>query len=68
MNDPENERYCVGRIRIPIKPVENGWTHVGGEFPETITLQPSIFIGSQAPKYTGCYWHGFLTNGEMVSC
>lgn len=69
-NAERNRRWCDGRIRIPILPQPNGWTHSGGDFPETITLQPSIQIGYQRDnKLGGCEgWHGYLTNGVLVAC
>lgn len=72
-DNPEAERnkvFCDALIRIPIRPQANGWTQVGGEFPETITLQPSIRIGDPAKnKNGGCEgWHGFLTKGVLVAC
>jgi hypothetical protein len=54
--NPEVERnklWCDARIRIPILPQANGWTLVTGEFPETITLQPSILIGEATKNKNG---------------
>lgn len=65
-----NKLFCDGLIRIPILPQPNGWSHSGGEFPETISLQPSILIGNSAKnKNGGCEgWHGYLTNGILTAC
>ena len=46
-------------IRVALAPaVENGrsWQHTG-EFPDTLTLHPSV--------NAGC-WHGNITNGEIA--
>lgn len=37
-----------------------GWQRTGETF-ETLTLTPSIL------RVGGCAWHGFLTNGQLVS-
>jgi hypothetical protein len=66
--EPDAERnklFCDSRIRIPIKPSDNGW-EMTGAFPDTITLTPSIQIGG--PLGGKCNWHGYLTNGEMKPC
>lgn len=64
-----NKLFCDGRIRVPIKPQANGWDHVSGEFPDTISLIPSIRIGHGGRGVGGCEgWHGYLTNGELVAC
>src|SRR5580704_18659112 len=62
-----NLLFCDARIRIPIVPQENGWTHVGGEFPESVSLMPSILIGHPSKNANGgCEgWHGYLTNGVL---
>lgn len=69
-NEDRNARFCDALIRIPILPEKNGWTLTSGTFPETITLQPSILIGSSAKNHLGgCEgWHGYLTNGVLVPC
>jgi hypothetical protein len=72
-DNPEAERnkmLCDARIRIPITPRSNGWTRVSGEFPETLTLAPSIRIGDPSQdKRGGCEgWHGHLINGVLVAC
>lgn len=47
-------------IRVPLAPAVDSrgqsWQHTG-EFPETLTLKPSI--------NAGC-WHGYITNGEVT--
>lgn len=40
---------------------EKGWQRTGDTF-ETLTLRPSVL------RVGGCKWHGFITNGEAVSC
>ena len=54
-----------GRLRVPVHDVTAGevdgtqhW-HATGEFPDTLSLQPSIDASG-----AGC-WHGFVTNGEV---
>jgi len=32
---------------------------------ETLTLTPSIL---RTPEKGGCGWHGFVTNGEIITC
>lgn len=39
----------------------NGWQRIGETF-ETLTLTPSIL--RIAPS---CGWHGFITNGEVIT-
>jgi uncharacterized protein DUF6527 len=64
-NLPTTDNFYDGRehkIRVPLKPGEpnqNGaiW-NVTGEYPN-LTLTPSI--------NAGC-WHGFITNGEIITC
>lgn len=43
---------------------DRGWHRVGDTF-ETLTLTPSIL---RNPHRGGCGWHGFITNGEVISC
>lgn len=40
------------------------WNRVGDTF-ETLTLTPSIL---RTPAKGGCGWHGYITNGEIVTC
>lgn len=42
-----------------------GWQRTGDAF-ETLTLTPSI--QRRVVNGHGCTWHGFITNGEIVSC
>ena len=47
-------------------PVSGGaptWVRVGEDF-ETITLTPSILRSRGCEKQ----WHGFITNGEIITC
>lgn len=47
-------------------PVNDGhasWQRTGDTF-ETLTLTPSIL---RSTNKGGCGWHGFITNGEIVS-
>jgi len=63
-NAPAFATLMDARIRIPIKPVTNGWDHVSGTFPETLTLLPSILIEHRPSGG----WHGYLQNGILVPC
>lgn len=38
------------------------WTIVSGSGLHDLTLSPSILVK------TGCGWHGFITNGEIITC
>lgn len=40
-------------VRVPLE--GSHWTY-SGEFPETLTVMPSIDIGC---------WHGFISNGDV---
>lgn len=42
---------------------ERGWARTGDTF-ETLTLTPSILRNT---AYGGCGWHGFITNGEVIT-
>ncbi len=48
-------------IRVPLAPAVDqygkSWQHTG-EFPDSLTLTPSV--------NAGC-WHGSITNGEMIT-
>jgi len=44
---------------------EKGWHRVGDTF-ETLTLTPSILRIKDKNGY-GCNWHGFITNGEIIT-
>jgi len=45
----------------PIETENHTWQRTGDTF-ETMTLEPSI------QRMGKCRWHGYLTNGELVSC
>lgn len=62
-NDDEAHR-CYVPFSNPIGPgphvPDKGWQRTGETF-ETLTLTPSILrIGE-------CAWHGFITNGEVIT-
>ncbi len=42
----------------------HGWQRTGETF-EALTLTPSIL---RNPIRGGCGWHGFITNGEVLTC
>lgn len=44
-------------------PTRSLWTRTGETF-ETLSLTPSIH---RVPGKGGCGWHGFVTNGEVIS-
>lgn len=44
----------------PPIPERTYWQRTGDTF-ETLTLTPSIL------RLSGCRWHGFITNGEIVN-
>ena len=46
----------------PLNP-DHGWDRIGEDF-ETLTLKPSIL---RTVKRGGCGWHGFITNGEIIT-
>lgn len=66
---------CPTRLFVPFKGAPgypNGWERTG-ETIETLSLRPSIQRHRPAPGHSsesGCSsaWHGFITNGEAVSC
>jgi hypothetical protein len=41
--------------------IERGWKRTGETF-ETLTLEPSIL------RLSGCGWHGWIRNGEVITC
>lgn len=47
----------------PVNPDGPTWERVGETF-EALTLTPSIL--RTLPR--GCGWHGFITNGEVLTC
>lgn len=52
---------CGGESWLPVCRGERGWEWNGSV--EAPSLTPSILQAGMA-----CKWHGFLTNGEFVSC
>lgn len=47
-------------IRVPLAPQTDRWGqswHYSGEYPESLTLSPSVDAGC---------WHGNITNGEIT--
>lgn len=62
---------CDSRCTVPFRTaldgkvyVPEGWERTGETF-ETLTLKPSIL---RNPRRNGCGWHGFITNGEVLTC
>lgn len=68
------------RILVPIDAARHpkSWAR-SGEFPDSLTLSPSILAHTAAPieqdllgeayeRASACGWHGFITNGEVLSC
>lgn len=52
-----DNQHCIGVAILPnVDHNGRGWTKTG-EYPDTLTLSPSID--------TGC-WHGHIVNGEIV--
>lgn len=66
------------RITIPTdKSKHDGAWSRSGEFPDTLTLSPSILAHTAEPndwdlrgddwkKASTCGWHGFIRNGEII--
>ena len=66
-------------IQVPIGSMcERAWAS-SGEFPDSLTLSPSILAHEGHPKdwelrgdahvaASRCGWHGFVTNGEVTTC
>jgi hypothetical protein len=48
--------------RVPVQG-DHGWQRIGDTF-ESLTLRPSIL---RSKHKGGCGWHGFITNGEIVT-
>jgi hypothetical protein len=47
--------------------IPGGWQRTGDTF-ETLTLTPSIErLDSREEDGIGCRWHGFITNGEVIT-
>jgi Family of unknown function (DUF6527) len=58
--------HCGYPAGIRIGPTQtNGAWSFTGEYPDTLSTQPSILI---YPHGDCKGWHGYLTNGEMVPC
>jgi len=69
-------RECDQLLCVPFSnpldggPPEEGWSkgwHREGDTIDTLTLQPSV-QRMNPPELGGCRWHGFITNGEAVTC
>ncbi len=43
--------------------LRDGWRRTGDTF-DTLTLHPSI----QRAEPNGCRWHGWIKNGEAITC
>ena len=61
----EEDHRCYVPFANPIGPGpgrdgDRGWKRTGETF-ETLTLTPSIL------RLGGCGWHGFITNGEVIT-
>lgn len=54
----------AGQHRLEARAV---WQRTGETF-ETLTLTPSILIHSSSAPDTCKGWHGYLTNGELLTC
>jgi hypothetical protein len=48
----------------PIYPENARWRRTGDTF-ESLTTEPSIL---RSKDKGGCGWHGFITNGEIITC
>ena len=59
---------CKGRYRLRLnKPA--GASPPSWDFNrETVTLHPSVHIQYETRKGTISHWHGWLQNGQWVSC
>lgn len=68
--------------RVFARIAADGWS-AEGEFPESITVRPSILPRTGRPNDESlatavdkeaydaaakCGWHGFITNGEVTTC
>lgn len=66
--DHAEDHRCYVPFANPIDGGEQleskGWQRTGDTF-ETLTLTPSIL---RNPIRGGCGWHGFITNGEVITC
>lgn len=63
----DEEHRCYVAFSNPIGPGDyvddKGWKRVGETF-ETLSLTPSIY---RRTDWGGCGWHGFITNGDVIS-
>jgi Family of unknown function (DUF6527) len=61
----DEEHRCFVPFKIAIDGMPSGepkgWQRTGDTF-ETLTLEPSIL------RIGGCGWHGWIRNGEVVTC
>lgn len=55
----------IGPGPLADKTDPRGWKRTGDTF-ETLTLTPSI-LRVDTPTEGGCGWHGYITNGEIVT-
>lgn len=59
------------RITVPIPPAENAWQLTGDCF-ENLSLLPSIdhtteYADGIADDPRHCNWHGFVTDGKIIT-
>ncbi len=67
------------RIRVPMGTAHPRAWATSGEFPDTLSLSPSILAAgggepfdrslrdAEYDKASKCGWHGYVTNGEVVT-
>lgn len=62
-HDEDHRCYVPFQVAIDGGPClePKGWQRTGETF-ETLTLAPSIL------RVGGCGWHGWIRNGEVVTC
>lgn len=67
----EEEHRCFILFRNPldggpsvVEGATPSWQREGDTF-ETLSTQPSIL---RNPARGGCGWHGYITNGEILTC
>jgi hypothetical protein len=64
------ECWCAVPFKNPLdgKPADpyyqTAWVREGETF-ETLTLSPSIL---RSKERGGCGWHGYIKNGEVITC
>lgn len=65
---------CKERLAVPVRPTPDGsapdpraWDRTGDTF-ETLTISPSIDSHHVLDDGTKCNWHGFIRNGEILTC